>query len=64
MWPGLQHTVGAVPYGTITISSNPMPVLNEWGMGIKEPDKCICDIMALMAVGCKCGQFEREQKSK
>lgn len=28
------------------------------------PLKCTCDIMALMARGCKCGQFEREQKAK
>lgn len=24
--------------------------------------KCTCDIMALMAVGCKCGQIERERE--
>ena len=28
------------------------------------PDKCTCDIIALMAVGCKCGQFQIEQKVK
>ncbi len=45
----------------ITITSDPIPqniqfVLDE--LGIKEPDKCTCDIMMLMAVGCKCGHFK------
>lgn len=26
-----------------------------------EPQTCTCDIMTLMSVGCKCGQFQREQ---
>jgi len=53
---------------TITITSDPAPqsmksIFHEFA-GIKEPDRCTCDIMKLMAVGCKCGQFQREQSKK
>lgn len=52
----------------ITITSDPIPqsmksIFHEFA-GIKEPDRCTCDIMKLMAVGCKCGQFQREQSKK
>lgn len=53
----------------ITITSNPIPqniqlVLDEFGIKEPEPEKCTCDIMKLMSVGCKCGQFQREQSRK
>jgi len=41
----------------------------DYGISVRtdwaEPEKpkvCTCDIMRLMAVGCKCGQMERERK--
>ena len=35
----------------------------EDGGAVNEPIKCTCDIMALMAAGCKCGALERERKA-
>jgi hypothetical protein len=60
MWP--VH----IPPITFT---NTMPqsiklILDEFAGIKKEPDKCTCDIMVLMARGCKCGQFQREQSDE
>lgn len=68
MWPGFPVPKAAtLPPNpttiTITVPKCEMPMF-EFNSVIKEPDKCTCDIMMLMAVGCKCGQFQREQNKK
>jgi hypothetical protein len=36
--------------------------INEFWLWPTQSNSCTCDIMQLMAYGCKCGQIERESK--
>lgn len=58
-----QITSWGSPPQQITVTK---PKESDWSYPSTPPVplKCICDIMDLMARGCKCGQFEREQQSK
>lgn len=46
--------------GRISVSWQDTPIVEKPAI----IEKCTCDIMSLMAQGCKCGQFAREQAKK
>lgn len=68
--PPSQPVYSLPPYQPgIVFNSTPPPLITITcptlvPFDFSSPLKCTCDIMALMQRGCKCGQFEREQKSK